>query len=797
MQESLTENHKKKSKRDYILFYSFFSKRWQQAGIRFKYIISVLSLFLMGVIPITYFFVDRSDFLLRNGLKDKLSLVEKNVSIIVKSSLIENSFTTLTDLIASISRGDREIVSIYVLDKNYSVLSSSNKKYGLFADFIRGKETNQEVVAGLKKAEKNIFYTNNGTLLHKISYIKLIDPSTEEDKALKDPQLDDAVKGIKHYNSAPTIKELDTKVIKKVQLENTEFDAVLIVSLKTYFLDKEISKLRYIATAALLITLLLGIYVANMISSRMSSPLISLASKVNTITDGNLVEPVILPKPRGDEIGNLFKNVDAMRLAIKSLTGNLEETVLQRTAELHVSQQENTRILETMTTGLFSIDRSYIIGTQYSKVTEKVLRTNNLAKQPLLEVCKHIFNEERLRMFEKYLTILFNPAIVDAFVGGLNPIQSVEIKVGTAPITYLEFSFLRILKDNKIIGIMALIDDITDSFLLNQKLVEQEKRLSTQVKQIHAVLNVDPKFLSVFIADADDDLSRLSELSSQGEISPEELGEVYRIVHSIKGNASVLHLDFVAAVTHECEEKIIQMQKKAKITHDDISEINVILVEIKKVLEGINELIVQLSNFQSNFKNTGSDISKMTVDSIVQMVDKISIALQKSVQMDLSKFDYAYINDTTRKSIKDILIQMVRNSISHGIEDFKERKESGKPMTATITLTSKRDGDYFWACLQDDGKGLSMNRLREKAVSMGLATDREIHSWEDSKVQNLIFMPGFSTKEKADMHSGRGVGMDIIKNKIEDLGGQLIIKSVEGKGLAIYIGLPLSLYENV
>ncbi len=143
--------------------------------------------------------------------------------------------------------------------------------------------------------------------------------------------------------------------------------------------------------------------------------------------------------------------------------------------------------------------------------------------------------------------------------------------------------------------------------------------------------------------------------------------------------------------------------------------------------------------------------------------------------------------------IKDPLTHMVRNSADHGLEDAAMRAAAGKPEKGTITLNAYHEGGHIIILIRDDGRGLNMDRIKQKCIDNGVATETELEAMSDQKIQQFIFAAGFSTAETVTSVSGRGVGMDVVRTNIEKIGGHIELKSVEGKGTTFTIKIPLTL----
>jgi len=143
--------------------------------------------------------------------------------------------------------------------------------------------------------------------------------------------------------------------------------------------------------------------------------------------------------------------------------------------------------------------------------------------------------------------------------------------------------------------------------------------------------------------------------------------------------------------------------------------------------------------------------------------------------------------------IRDPLTHMVRNSADHGLEGTQERIDLGKPANGTIKLAAFHEGGYIVIRIADNGRGLNTARIREKIIEKGLASRGEVEGMNDQQIHRFIFAPGFSTAAAVTNLSGRGVGMDVVRTNIEQIGGQIDLNSVAGQGTTFTIKIPLTL----
>ncbi|NPA49615.1 MAG: response regulator [Thermodesulfobacteria bacterium] len=144
-------------------------------------------------------------------------------------------------------------------------------------------------------------------------------------------------------------------------------------------------------------------------------------------------------------------------------------------------------------------------------------------------------------------------------------------------------------------------------------------------------------------------------------------------------------------------------------------------------------------------------------------------------------------------AIKDPLTHLVRNSIDHGIEDPDTRVQLGKPPVGTLVLRAYHEGGQVVIEIEDDGRGIDVNKVKQKAIERGLITPAEAEKMSDREALALIFKPGFSTAQKVTNISGRGVGMDVVKTNVEKLGGSIDIQTVLGAGTTVRLKIPLTL----
>lgn len=232
---------------------------------------------------------------------------------------------------------------------------------------------------------------------------------------------------------------------------------------------------------------------------------------------------------------------------------------------------------------------------------------------------------------------------------------------------------------------------------------------------------------------------------------------------------------------------------------DLVGELVIVQAQISQVVSSkadpsLTALSEELERLSDELRDSTLGIRMLpigtTFSKFRRLVRDLSEELGKEIDLNTNGAD-TELDKTVIERLSDPLVHLLRNSIDHGIEDPETRAAKGKPRRGTITLSAEHSGGDVMILIEDDGKGMSREAIRGKAVEKGLiSADQDL---TDKEVFNLIFEPGFSTAQSVTNVSGRGVGMDVVKRAIDSLRGSIDISSTEGKGSVITIRLPLTL----
>ncbi len=268
------------------------------------------------------------------------------------------------------------------------------------------------------------------------------------------------------------------------------------------------------------------------------------------------------------------------------------------------------------------------------------------------------------------------------------------------------------------------------------------------------------------------------------------------------------------AVKDSNDTKILNTSKSTKTgktVRVDIDRLDVLmnlvseLIIIKTRLEGIegvqrtqnyNEAVEYLERITTSLHDAVMKVRMVPIEMVFnrfpRMIRDLSRETGKQINLIMSG-EETELDRTVIDEIGDPLIHMLRNSVDHGIESPDRRKETGKDPAGTIYLRAYQDGNNVVIEVEDDGAGINVDKVKKKLIDSGLVTKENINTLAKKDIINYLFRPSFSTADKVTDISGRGVGLDVVRTKIEALGGVIEVESENGKGSKFIIRLPLTL----
>lgn len=460
---------------------------------------------------------------------------------------------------------------------------------------------------------------------------------------------------------------------------------------------------------------------------------------------------------------------------------------------LEAAKQETDNILANVDEGLFLLDKDLRLGKQYSKELESILYEISLSSRPLIDILKNKISSKDVDSVKRFLDLLFDEQNDADMLQELNPLVKIPMHIGGLE-KYLTFKFKRIFnQDGHISHLITTVNDVTREVMLAKSLEESRVENKRKMDWMLSILNNDPAMLNDFIKSAEEELDNAQRelvLLEKNLSQENSFNLIYRSIHTIKGNASLLDLDFFAEAAHDTET-ILNDLKEQKSGSFKIDEFSRKLDSLIRMFEELKALINQISGIHEQFRPRRDHEHKMLIHSLEKLAERLCENTDKKIQINFDDLEAGNIPFQYKLMIRDILVQMIRNTVAHGLEPEKVRLQKGKPETGNIWISANIDNNVFKLSYKDDGKGLNLAKLKEKALALKNHTKAEIEKWNDHQIGELIFEPGISTIENTDMTAGRGVGMDIIKKKIEKTGGSIVFETKRDMFISFFIEIPL------
>lgn len=494
---------------------------------------------------------------------------------------------------------------------------------------------------------------------------------------------------------------------------------------------------------------------------------------------------------------------------VEDLNINLEKKVDARTGELNMTvnalekaKAETDNILRNVKEGIFLINADFTIGSNYSTVLEQIFETRQLAEQNFVSLLENMIARETITAVQDFLSIIFTRQLTDKRLKKLNPLDDVQITIqknGKMIKKFLNFAFTRIKDKEENTYILAIVRDMTETKVLARQIEESKQKAEDEMQLLFGILHVNPRMLKRFIQETHEELKHVEELLEEARFSGDLKGllkNVYRDVHSIKGNAGILGLELFARKAHDFEEKIKDLHEKENLTPLDLVGLLYPIVDLKEQLNQVEKTLSLITSFEKSFGKADVNDQELLAQTLHNLAQRVADREQKKVSLITGSFSLQKARAFDFSSIKKILIQLVKNAITHGIEQPDERKAGGKPETGTIEVESFIKDDAFIITVRDDGRGIQLKSIRKAAVESGKYSHGELERMTVQKLVQLIFEPGITTQKLTSVDAGRGVGLDVVRHELEKMGGKIKLSYKSGEYAMFSLSFPLKKEER-
>jgi two-component system chemotaxis sensor kinase CheA len=524
---------------------------------------------------------------------------------------------------------------------------------------------------------------------------------------------------------------------------------------------------------------------------------------------------------RGLQVGGMIAALLLLGAIFFYFARNLrkEELVASR------ARKETADILRTVNEGLFLLDKDLQIGTERSMALNAIFRREDFSGVTFDQLLKEIVPEKTLRTAMDYVALLWGERVNEKLVKTINPLSEVEVHfdnpAGGFDTHFLEFDFNRVKSEGTLSHLLVTVNDVTKRVMLSRELQESQEKAQAQLDLLLRILHVEPDNLTGFLTDADVSLkmvnSILKEPAREESAFRAKIDGIYRQVHAVKGEAAALGLKTVEQRAHAFEESLNDLKGRQTLSGSDFLPLVVKLDDLFNHLAQVREMLgrlVDLHQAIATKRTTGGHMEAEKVDQWLAgnqdaspapaaSTEETSTGLERTLedlaarvassqakQVALRCNGLEVVPEAYRRAVKDITIQLVRNAVVHGIEEPSERAKAQKSQIGTLAVEFSQRGDGYELIVQDDGRGLQLERIKEVAVERGLITPAQAAMLDPRQTMALIFRPGFSTADRVTTDAGRGAGMDLVRILVAELGGRVGLASAGGKFSKFKIWLP-------
>ncbi len=461
--------------------------------------------------------------------------------------------------------------------------------------------------------------------------------------------------------------------------------------------------------------------------------------------------------------------------------------------DLRSQKKQSDDILGGVEEGIFLLSAKLELGAAYSRHLERIFERADLSGARLLDILLPALSEQDGKAATDYLGMLLEARLSPELLSEINPFQEIRCAFpleGGVTEKFLRISFIRVGGPEVAFPILAVARDVSDEVLLKQRLATEEREHRRSMESLFQIIHVDPFMLKEFVSDTEAEFESVNAMMRQeGSSGTDILASLFQSIHAVKGNAILLGLKEFGLKVHDFENAVKDRMREGPQWRDLLS-LTLGLAELSRELDSLKSLISKILSFQTQTGKAGLSETSLFQLSLEKMVKREAERTGIQAAIEFSGFDKRGVPEEHRRLLKDVMVQLIRNSFAHGIEPEAERAAANKSVTGRLNLALEWEGRTYCLRYRDDGRGLDPAALRRRALSLPEFA-KEAAGMDSGSIAKLIFRNGFSTTKEADLGSGRGVGLAFVMQRVLEAKGKISLRSSSGKFVEFSIRLPL------
>lgn len=449
------------------------------------------------------------------------------------------------------------------------------------------------------------------------------------------------------------------------------------------------------------------------------------------------------------------------------------ETVLLAHTERTVLRNEQMRqILATIREGLLVVDRSGRIGAEASQSARQLLGADPAGRR-LGDVVAALAGHETGELAQGYLEPLFSPRVAENLIGQINPIQELVTHDGRV----LATRFVRGMVDGQIHHVLVHLQDLTAERALAARVAEQQARAEERLELALTLVGAEAGAVASLLSALGAARTELRTRDSRsGAASP----AAKRALHRLKGEAAMLGLESLAATTHRLETQLAAGEAPRQADLEQLGELE---VAVQGVVERLQSWSTVGAAPTPSAQPSGPELDAEWVARARRLVETVARDQGKLAELHPT-IEPGPWSPSFHDLLRIAVPQLLRNAVVHGVELPEQRLAAGKAPVGRIDLGIQRRDGWMELVVQDDGRGLDLDRLRQSGIERGVPAEL----LEDPR--QLVFASGFSTADHLSEHAGRGVGLDLVLAEARARGGDAEVHGEPGKWCAFRVVVP-------
>jgi len=478
------------------------------------------------------------------------------------------------------------------------------------------------------------------------------------------------------------------------------------------------------------------------------------------------------------------------KAASNALTGSSRGTLINLHDMTYLAERDEIAAMkDSLKIGIFFIDRDFIIQDNYSRYLEELLCEKDLNGKQFIELLSLSVTSKEQDAIKDYFDMVFERTFDQSTLDDINPLHELHYVGRKGDRKIFQCEFITVERGKGQVFVLVTIYDITAKVELEQRLLEEETRRQEEMRSLFELIQVDPNVFNDFLGDAEYEFSRIDETLKNDHLNAHEaLVEVYQSVHAIKSNAVILGLNTFGDKVHALESRIKKLrEQEEEVSFDEMLHLTVEIEKIAQEKDGFKGVIEKINSFK--VAGAGQKQNQyVLLESLSKTTNRVASDMGKNVQFVANDIDSEAIDKGPRRLMKEALMQLIRNAVVHGIEMPDERLAKKKKETGMVRLSIKIEDNQIHIKLMDDGRGLDFPKISKKALSLKMIKPEDANN--KSALLNAIFSPGFSTADDEGIHGGRGIGLNLVRDRVRDAKGTIKLQTEKDKGTVFNIFLP-------